>query len=498
MTKAPNALSRRKLLAGFSATGGGLLALLETRPAAAQIAGSGETSTAAATAEFIAAGTGAVPRTVQHKLREVSLSITDYGAIAGSRTDSSAALHAAIAALGPNGGYIEIPPGDFRLNAVIAQPNVVLRGRGGMGQHDLACLRPFDLTRATLTFGDGNVDYHNCGIENLHVTGSDGSRNGLTMAGHNAPQAVLLKGGIINFVMRHSALFNGVQTLALTPSSTNPITGFRMPGSVIRNDIVDSARARCIYSLRSDAGDGGYNTDNRFDGKINGPTLGYAAEFDGTIGGIAAEVSGYWDVKPGHGILLKGSSGIYAYGLDLDPGATGAVVIETDQRGPKDPARWITGLLRHGGQKMKWGDGTSTAIPAYSETFSHQARISSPFLSDLVYFAPSSAPFNTDVYLDWATNSGPMRWNGIQHRWTDTTDATSASTGAVGTSGGISAAKAIWAGTRVTSTTGFFYGATKVVGARQPAIADAADARTAVRQLNLALAALRAHGLIET
>jgi hypothetical protein len=499
MKKAPITLSRRKLLSGFSATGGGLLALLETRPAAAQIAASGETPPDSATVEFLATGTGAVPRTVQHKLREVALSITDYGAIAGSRTDSTAALHAAIAALGPNGGYIEIPPGDFRLNAVIAQHNVVLRGKGGQGQHDLACLRPFDLARPTLTFGDGSVDYHDCGIENLHVSGSDGSRNGLTMAAHNAPQAVLLKGGIINFAMRHSVLFNGVQTLALKPSLTNPVTGFRMPGSVIRNDIADSARARCIYSLRPSGDNNGYNTDNRFECKLNSTGTGHAAEFDGTAAGIAVEVGGYWDFKPGLGILLKGgSNGIYAHGLDLDPGTSGAVVIETDQAGPKDPARWITGLLRHGGQKIKWGDGTTTTIPAYCETFSHQARISSPFLGDLVYFAPVSSPYSTNVYLDFQTDSGPLRWHGIRHRWTDTTDATSPSTGAIGTSGGISAAKAIWAGTHVTSTTGFFCGATKVVGARQPAIADATDPRTTVTQLNLVLAALRAHGLIET
>src|SRR2546430_11949259 len=31
------------------------------------------------------------------------------------------------------------------------------------------------------------------------------------------------------------------------------------------------------------------------------------------------------------------------------------------------------------------------------------------------------------------TDSGPLRWNGIKHRWTDTTDATSTSTGAIGT-----------------------------------------------------------------
>lgn len=497
MKKAPASFSRRNLLSGLAAAGGGLFAFLKARPAAAEITSSGVGQVEEPIAEFRARGTGAVSRPIQDKLREVSLSITDFGAVAGSQADSTSALHEAIAALGPDGGYVEIPPGAFRLNAMIAQHNVVLRGKGGRGAHDLTCLRPFDLARPTLTFGDGETDYFSCGIENLHVSGSDGTRNGLTMAAHNAPHALLLNGGIVNFEMRHSMLFNGVQSLALRPSATNPITGFRMPDSAIRNDIADSARARAIYSLRR--ADPGYNTDNRFDGKVNSTGTGYAAEFDGTATGIAVELGGYWDIKPGLGILIRGgATGIYAYGLALDPGTLGAVVIETDQSSPKDPARFLTGLLRHGGQRMKWGDGTSTAIPAYCETFSHQARLSAPFLSDVVYFAPASSPYSTRVYLDFQTDNGPLRWNGISHRWTDTTDATSPSTGALGTSGGISAAKSIYSGAKVTATTGFFCGAAKVVGPRQPAIADATDARSTLTQLNRALAALRAHGLIES
>jgi hypothetical protein len=492
--------SRRKLLSGLTAAGGTFFAFLKARPAASQIADSGGAVPDLPSALFLAEGAGAAARTVQVKLREVALSITDFGAVADGNADSTSALHSAVEALGPNGGYVEIPPGVFRLNAVIARHNVVLRGKGGKGAHNQACLRPYDLARPTLTFGDDTADYHYCGIENLHVSGSDATRNGFALAAHNAPHALLLKGGIINFAMRHSALFNGVQSLALKPSTTNPISGFRMPGSAIRNDVMNSTSARCIYSTRRGVGDdSGYNTDNRFDGKINSTGLGYAAEFDGIDAGIAAEVGGYWDVKPGLGILLKGgATGIYAYGLDLDPGASNVAVIETDQTAPKDPARFITGLLRHGGQAMKWGDGTTTAIPAYCETFSHQPRISAPFLSDVVYFAPVSSPYSTNVYLDFQTDSGPLRWNGIKHRWTDTTDATSAFTGAMGTAGGISAAKSIYAGAKVVTTTGFFHGGTKVVGARQPAIADAMDARTAVTQLNRALAALRAHGLIET
>ena len=525
---------------------------------------------------FQQAGSGAGERQVEDKLREVAVSITDFGAVAGDdedAPDSTAALHAAIAALGADGGVIDVPIGVFKLNGVIAQHNVTLRGRGGRAPYDLVCLRPFDLAKPTLTFGDDENDYYGCAIESLHVSGSDGGGfvDGVKvgdLADHNAPQALLLKGGVINFSLRNSFLFNGIQSLAVVPSATNAVTGFRMPGSAIRNDIADSDLARCIYEERH-PGDGGYATDNRFDGKINGPTLGYAAEFDGTESGIAAEVGGYWDIKAGRGILLKGgATGIYAYGLDLDPGVLGGpsvAVIETDQTGPKDPARFITGLLRHGGQLMKFagggavvtgtiagttltvsavasgtlavgqiisgvdvtasttitalgtgtgGTGTYTvsasqtvasrtitaivgvAIPAYCETFSHQARLSQPFLTDLVYFSPTADPFSTTVSLDWQTTTGPMRLNGIQFRVTDTADAYSVNSGGLQSAGGISAVKSIYAGDAVGSANGYYVGANKVVAARQSAIADATDASSAITQLNLALAAMRAHGLI--
>lgn len=56
------------------------------------------------------------------------------------------------------------------------------------------------------------------------------------------------------------------------------------------------------------------------------------------------------------------------------------------------------------------------------------------------------------------------------------------------------------AGTDIASikSDGIYFGLNKVVGARGAAIADAIDAASAITQLNLALAALRAHGLIAT
>ena len=50
----------------------------------------------------------------------------------------------------------------------------------------------------------------------------------------------------------------------------------------------------------------------------------------------------------------------------------------------------------------------------------------------------------------------------------------------------------------VYSATGYFVGATKVIGAQGAAVANATDSASAITQLNLLLARLRAHGLIAT
>jgi hypothetical protein len=48
------------------------------------------------------------------------------------------------------------------------------------------------------------------------------------------------------------------------------------------------------------------------------------------------------------------------------------------------------------------------------------------------------------------------------------------------------------------TATGYKVGANTVVGAQGAAVADATDAGSAITQLNLVLARLRAHGLIAT
>jgi hypothetical protein len=106
----------------------------------------------AALSSYTPAGTGAVTRTVQDKLREV-VSVKDFGALGNDSANDRPAIQAAIdyAASLPNGAEVFFPAGVYRLNTSLSVPNSVsltLRGEGdasklrlsgGVGQQILFC-----------------------------------------------------------------------------------------------------------------------------------------------------------------------------------------------------------------------------------------------------------------------------------------------------------------------------------------------------------------------
>jgi hypothetical protein len=81
---------------------------------------------------FLQSGTGATARTSQSKLRE-SVSVKDFGAVMDGTTDDSAAVNAAILAVGAaGGGIVDIPAGSIKLSNILVKRTVLLRGAGSV------------------------------------------------------------------------------------------------------------------------------------------------------------------------------------------------------------------------------------------------------------------------------------------------------------------------------------------------------------------------------
>jgi hypothetical protein len=81
---------------------------------------------------FLQAGTGAVQRTAQAKMREVQVSVTDYGADPTGAADSTSAIQDAIDYVGGSGGgVVYFPTGDYKITTVYVQhERVTLLGQG--------------------------------------------------------------------------------------------------------------------------------------------------------------------------------------------------------------------------------------------------------------------------------------------------------------------------------------------------------------------------------
>lgn len=93
---------------------------------------SGNIKNPANSATFTQSGTGAVQRTVEAKLKDV-VSVKDFGAVGDGVTNDTAAIQAAVNAVGTaGGGTVYFPAGTYLVSATIAvnYSNVYLRGEG--------------------------------------------------------------------------------------------------------------------------------------------------------------------------------------------------------------------------------------------------------------------------------------------------------------------------------------------------------------------------------
>ena len=358
---------------------------------------------------FLQAGTGAVPTNVQARLRQ-TVSITDFGGAPGDQ-DNTAAMNAAAAYLnGIGGGVIQIPTaGEWRMNWVCLYNNIIVQGVGGAAEFNVNCVRPFNISSAAITFGDGNTVVRYCGLENLHISGIPVAGNaaaGISDVAYNADWALRLRGGTVNFTANEVVLYNGRRSLSFEPSATLPVTGCRFNNCTIRNDINNSSAARGIFMQFVSVT--AFATDNKFYAlKLNGPAQGYAAE---AVDCLFEITDSYWDIYPERGLLLAGSSGLVCHNLQLDPGTSPAVIIGW-QDATTNPARYIRGILRHGGQLWRNSTGTG-ALPNESDSFAYRPLYQNTFLSGATYFTEDNDTYNTDYVMAKSASFGSVYLGG--------------------------------------------------------------------------------------
>jgi Chaperone of endosialidase len=375
--------------------------------------------------------TGSVAQSVFNVLKR-RVYIEDFGGVPGAG-DNSAAFNAALAALVALGGgeLCFATVGEWRMNVTIAAFNITLVGPGGKAEFDINCIRPFNIaTGPALTWGDGVTDYRYCGMRNIHISGTNGTAGADVQSAKSASECLLIKGGMIGFKGLDCWAYNGIRTISLVPSLTNPVTGFRWTRGGARNDLTDSANARTIYGTTKGSGlSGGYYTDNVFEStKLNGPggptaTLGYFAEFyDGGVGSLRGEFHNcYFDMRTDsvspatvcHGILLNGNASLSGFGVNLDTGSAGAVAVETTQA-VQDVGRFLIGEFRHAAQKFKFSGGVVVDLPNEAEWCTYQHRLNAPFMVGArgVSTVGGTNQYPTTVKWEMQGTTGPERLTG--------------------------------------------------------------------------------------
>lgn len=410
---------------------------------------------------FKANGSHSVYRGIVDKVKEVEVSLTDFETattgpvVPNSNLNVTTALNFAVASLPSAGGRIKMPVGNYRINGVIDQDCITLEGGGGCLDYDAGVgfhgafakgLRPYDTGdgTTTLTIGTGSQFCRRVGLDNISISGDDGS--GIAEAlGNQAEVALKIGGGVSISSFSNLDLRDGIITLHMLPSNDLAVTSNYFDKFNFRND-TNTVNSRVLKVERSDDNsNGAYYTANHFiNGHMNGPSNGYCIEVDAHDSpGINLQmVCVYCDIKPDCGILLNGNARIEAWDLTLDPGELGVPVVETTAPlGTRDITDYLFGFIKHGGQQLKYGGGEVLDIPAEAQLFLPNARIYNPFMSDLQYLTSAIAPFDKSRYWDWATFTGPMRLNGIDMRIMRTTQATDLNTAALQTEGGFSAKK---------------------------------------------------------
>jgi hypothetical protein len=179
---------------------------------------------------FLQAGTGAVSRTLQAKVQEISVNVNDYGADPTGLTDSTTAIQEAVnqvAALG--GGYVNFSAGTYIVSTTlsISTIGVKLRGVGHDTNHDSGSPAPVTTLKWNGASGGTMIDISpptaptqrlaNNGVTGMYLSSNSGlAAIGLDLYSSNW--------GVYDFAgdMFTTALMRMAPDAALTAEASDP------------------------------------------------------------------------------------------------------------------------------------------------------------------------------------------------------------------------------------------------------------------------------------
>lgn len=277
-----------------------------------------------ATSTFLQAGTGADATTVQAKLREVSVSITDWSAVAGNTGDQASKIQETVNAVrDAGGGFVDIPPGTFRITAAITlYSNVTIRLFGNIHMVNTTTLNAF---QATGTSG--------ARLTNINVIGCGGKVYGDATFAAGVPSVT--NGSAFNFAFVDRSSVKGV---TITGFADNAVAFANGDYNLIEGNTVDACgQSLAFYGTTRD------NFGNRM--------IGNTVSNNGTYNALHSEGNASGGTKKCYGVVIAGNTVDDSYGhcinVENSPEAsvTGNCVRKA---GPGTGAALIHGIFVYG------------------------------------------------------------------------------------------------------------------------------------------------------
>lgn len=241
---------------------------------------------------FLQAGAGAVSRTAQAKMREVEISVTDYGADGTGVSDACAAIQACIAAA-PAGATVVFPAGQtFRLVSDSLGYQVLI----DKSLHIVATGATFNI-EATVSPSNRLQERHNTIFRVLQVDGFSW-RGGKVNGGRNNATVPM-----VAFIFGHGCKNVDVSSLVVDRMDHNfgaigfesVLPGFSSTAAQENIAIHHNNFTRCYYGIwvrgTVNGLDISHNTGSNFD--LQDPQTGYSRLGTNEYGGVCIGVYGF-------------------------------------------------------------------------------------------------------------------------------------------------------------------------------------------------------------